>query len=162
MGGDDKEFLFEKLTEARLATRAVLEGVDPELRVYSDTDWRVKDILGHLAVWDREVAKSLRAFSKGDEYFIPDLDEDESEYNEKAVIEHRKLTTQQIYEEWEQAHNDFKEAIRLVPAELFPGDVLYPWGDERGSIALLVDYMIEHEVVHREEIENAIKNLAEK
>ncbi|NIS79628.1 MAG: hypothetical protein GTO14_05330 [Anaerolineales bacterium] len=161
MSMGDKKYLVQKLTETRLATHVILKGVDLEIRVYTDTDWRIRDILGHLATWDREVAKSLRAFSAGNEYFIPDIEEDESEYNEQAVLEQRNLSTQQIYEEWEQAHDDFREAVRIIPSELFPGDVLYPWGDERGSIARLVDYMIEHEVEHRLEIENAIRTLAE-
>lgn len=161
MGLRDKKNMLEKLTESHVATRAMLKDVDLEILVYTDTGWRIRDILGHLATWDLEVAKSLHAFRTGNEYFIPDLDEDESEYNEQAVFERRKLSTQQISAEWEQAHGEFKEAIRVIPDELFPGDVLYPWGDERGSIALLVDYMIEHEVEHRDEIENALKTLAE-
>lgn len=161
MSVDDKKNLLDKLTDAHVATRAMLEGVDLEIRVHTATDWRIRDILGHIATWDREVAKSLRAFRAGSEYFIPDIDEDETEFNEQAVIGQRALSTQQIYGEWEQARDDFREAIREIPPDLFPGDVLYPWGGERGSIAQLVDYMIEHDVEHRHEIENALKSVAE-
>jgi len=157
MSVGDKKYLLEKLSEAHSATRAILKGVDPEIRVYTDTDWRIRDILGHIATWDRQVAKSLRAFLAGTEYAIPDLDGDETKFNEQAVLEQRELSTPQIYEEWEQARDDFKEAIREIPSDQFPGDLLYPWGDERGSIAQLIGIMIDHDGEHRDEIVKAIK-----
>jgi hypothetical protein len=159
MSVGDKKYLMEKLTEAQSATRAILKGVDLEMRVYTDTDWRIRDILGHIATWDREVTKSLRAFLAGTEYAIPDLDEDE--FNQRSVLEQRQLSTQQIQVEWEQARDDFKEAIREIPSDRFPGDLLYPWGDERGSITQLVEYMIDHDDEHRDEIVKAIKASAE-
>ena len=155
MSVGDKKYLLEKLTEAHLATRAILKGVELEIRVYTDTDWRIRDILGHIATWDREVTKSLRAFLVGTEYVIPDLDE--TEFNQQSVLEQRELSTQQIKVEWVQARDEFKEAIREIPSDQFPGDLLYPWGDERGSIAQLIEYMIDHDDEHRDEIVKAIK-----
>ncbi|MEJ2557239.1 MAG: hypothetical protein P8186_13605 [Anaerolineae bacterium] len=90
----DKKHLFDLLTETHSAIRTTVTGIDPEMRVYTDTDWRVRDIMGHIATWDRQVAKSLRAFRAGTEYSIPDLDEDA--FNEQAVLEQRELTAQQI------------------------------------------------------------------
>jgi hypothetical protein len=127
--------------------------------VYRDTDWRIRDILGHITTWDREVTKSLRAFLAGTEYVIPDLDEDE--FNQQSVLKQRQLSTQQIQVEWEQARDEFKEAIREIPSDQFPGDLLYPWGDERGSIVQLIEYMIEHDDEHRDEIVRAVQASAE-
>ena len=59
--------------------------------------------------------------------------------------------------EWEQAHDELKQAVQEIPVDRFPGDMLYPWGEERGSIATLVDYMIEHDVEHRDEISKALQ-----
>lgn len=36
--------------------------------------------------------------------------------------------------------------------DLFPGDLLYPWGGERGTIAQLVEFLIDHDAEHRDEI----------
>jgi hypothetical protein len=144
------------LTEAHSATRAILKGVDLEMRVYTDTDWRIRDILGHIATWDREVTKSLRAFLAGTEYVIPDMDGDETEFNQQSVLEQRELSTQQIQVEWEQARDDFKAALGDIPADRFPGDLPYPWGGERGSITRLIEYMIEHDDEHRDEIVRTI------
>jgi hypothetical protein len=157
MNSGDKDYLLDRLAESHSTLQTLLEGINLELLVYSESDWRIRDILGHIATWDREVTKSLRAFLAEIEYVIPGLYGDETEFNEQAVIEQRELSTQQIIAEWEQAREDFKAAINEIPTERFPGDLLYPWGDERGSIAQLVEYMIEHDEEHRDEIVKAVE-----
>ena len=157
MNNDERKHLLDKITIAHTAILTTIQGIDLELRVYADTDWRIRDILGHIATWDREVTKSLRAFLKGGEYFIPGINEDETDFNRQAVAEQRKLSTQQIVAEWEQARMDFKSVLSDIPLEKFPGDLLYPWGDERGSIPQLVEYMVEHDEEHRDEIIEAIQ-----
>jgi len=154
---DEKKRLLDLLADAHSALRATVEGVDPELRVHTDTDtgWRIRDILGHIATWDREVAKSIRAFRTGTEYCIPDLDEDV--FNHQAALVQRELSAQQAFAEWEQAREDFKAAVQEMPSDQFPGDLLFPWGDERGSIAQIVEYMVEHDTEHRDEIVKAIQ-----
>ena len=155
MSAKEKKRLLDSLTEAHLSTRATLDDVDLELPVYKDSGWRVRDILGHIATWDQEIANSLRAYQAGSEYLTPDLDEEEVEFNERAVLEQRKLSTKQILSEFEQAYDEFRAAIQEIPEERFPGDLLYPWGDERGDIATMVEYMIEHAIEHRDEIAKA-------
>ena len=157
MSVKEKKHLIEILTESHLAFRALLEGVDLEMPVYKDTGWRVRDIVGHIATWDLEVAKSLQAYQTGSEYVIPGIDGDETDYNAKAVLEQHKLSTQQILDEFERAHEELKKAVGEMPTDRFPGDMVYPWGNERGTIAQLVEYMVEHAVEHHAEIKNAIR-----
>jgi uncharacterized damage-inducible protein DinB len=152
MNSGDKNYLLDRLVETHSALRIILEGVDLDLQVYADTDWRIRDILGHIATWDREVTKSLRGFLTEIEYVIPDLGEDETDFNQQAVSKQRELSAHQIVAEWGQAREDFKAALSDIPTDQFPGDLLYPWGDERGSIAKLVEYMIEHDEEHRGQI----------
>jgi hypothetical protein len=155
MTAEDKNHLLDLLTESHAATRATVEGIDPELCVYPDTGWRVRDIIGHIATWERQSAMSLQAFESGKDYSIPGLDEDN--FNEQTVLEQRELTAQQIFLEWEQAQKVFRKAVEDMPLEKFPGDLLYPWGDERGSIAQLVAFLIDHDAEHRDEIVKAIQ-----
>ena len=155
MTAGDKKHLLKLLTESHSATRATIEGIDPDWRVYTATGWRIRDIIGHIATWDRQVTKSLIAFKAGKEYSIQELDEDA--FNQQEVLEGRKMTTQQVLKEWEQARKDFIEAVQEISLDRFPGDLLYPWGDERGSIAGLVEYMTDHDAEHRDEIVKAIQ-----
>jgi hypothetical protein len=157
MSAKEKKRLLDSLTEAHLSTRAILNEVNLEIPIHKETGWRARDILGHIATWNREVAKSLRAYHTGFMYLIPDLDEEEVEFNEKAILEQKKLSTQQILYEFERAYDELWLAVADIPTDRFPGDMLFPWGDERGSIIELVEYMIEHAVEHRDEIARALK-----
>lgn len=157
MNVGEKDYLLGRLAETHSAFRGILKGVDLEMRVYTDTDWRVRDILGHITTWDREVTKSLRAYLAGAEYSIPGLDGEETNFNEQAVNEQRGLSSQQIVTEWEQARVDFKDTLNEIPLNKYPGDLLYPWGDERGNINKLVEFMIEHDLQHKDEIGKAIQ-----
>ncbi len=155
MTQEDKRRLLELLAQTHAATRAKLAGINLDLPVYPDSGWRIRDIIGHIATWDRQVAKSLDAYRLGKEYAIPNLDE--TNFNEQTVLGQQEMTAQQIFEEWEQAREDFKQAVEEISLDQFPGDLLYPWGDERGTIAHLVKMMTEHDVEHRDEIVKALK-----
>ncbi|MFC1922646.1 DinB family protein [Chloroflexota bacterium] len=157
MTAGEKERLLKLLTESHSAIHATIEGIDPEWRVHTDSSWRIKDILGHIATWDRQVTKSLRAYQAGSEYAITDFEE--HAFNEQAVKAQQSLTAQQVYVEWEQARQDFIDVLKEIPSDLFPGDLLYPWGDESGSIAQLVEFMTDHDAEHRDEIMKALNEV---
>lgn len=152
---EDKENLLDVLIGTHAATQESLKGIDLQMHVHSNLEWRVRDILGHCATWDKEVAKSLDAFRMGGKYTIPGFEEDV--FNEGSVRDQHQLTDDQILGVWEQNHEDLKTAINELAPDQFPGDLLYPWGDERGTINSLVKYMIDHEVEHRNEILKALE-----
>ena len=154
MALEERRRLVEMLTQTHSTTRSLLEGINIEMQVYPDSGWRIRDILGHIATWDREVANSLHAFRNGEEYAIPDHDEDA--FNAQDILSQQSLTSEEIYVEWEQSREVYKEAVEQIPLDFYPGDLLYPWGDERGTVAHLVETMVEHDIEHREEIATAI------
>jgi len=154
MSAEEKEHLLAHLVDTHQSVLAALARVDLEMPVYKESGWRARDILGHIAIWDREVAKALRAHAAGSEYLIPEFN-DEGEFNANSVREQRQLSTQQILNEFESAYSELRDAVVDISAERFPGGMQYPWGDESGSITQLVEYMIEHAVEHRDEITKA-------
>ncbi len=158
MNVDVKTSLLTRLSETHTATREILNGVDLEICVFSDTNWRIRDILGHIATWDRVLANALKAYIDGSQFVvILDWDKEEVEFNNRAVLEQSKLSPEELIDEWEQAHKDFKDAISEMPLEKFCGDYVYPWADEGGDIVTLVEIMIDHNTGHLEEIAKAIE-----
>lgn len=155
MSENEKVVLINRLDENHSIIQKVIDGIDLKTFVYPDTNWCVRDILAHISTWDRQVTSSLVAYNDGKEYFIQDLDEDA--YNQREVSRSRDKSNNQILAEWEAARTAFIEAIRDIPLEKFPGELLYPWGDERGTIAGLVEYMLDHDIEHRDEIAKAIQ-----
>ncbi len=59
---EDKRRLIELLAQTHSITREVLVGVDLDKRVYPDSGWRIRDIIGHIATWDHQVSKVLTRF----------------------------------------------------------------------------------------------------
>lgn len=155
----DMKRLLDMLNESHNEMRGTVQGVDLEIPAQEDGSWQIRDVLAHLAAWDQEVVKSIIAFKEGKEYSIPNFNEDA--YNSKATLEMRGLTGQEVVEEWEQAREDFKAAIEDLSPQQFTGVMLYPWGDERGDITLLVKYMVEHDEEHLIEIREAAKRKEE-
>jgi len=146
--------LVERLKESHSATRDVVDGVDPEFPVHTESGWAVRDILGHIGAWDIQAAKSVRAFGMGNEHSLDD--QDNEAFNQQEYRRLRELDPQRSYAEWEGARDQFIAAVKQLPNELGAGVLLYPWR-ERGSLVQLVDEMIEHDVEHREELIGAIK-----
>ena len=155
---NDKEYLINRLTETHHEIQKIIEKNDLDIPVYDDPEWQVRDVIGHIATWDREMIKSLQAFMDEKEYIIPGIGEDESDFNEIAVEEQRKLSTLQILDEWNLARKHLLAVIQDIPDDRYPGDFVFPWGDERGSVRVLLDYFIEHDEEHRDEIINALKS----
>jgi len=157
MSAADKEKLIEKLVKSHSDLKDVIDGKKMDTVVYDSSKWSARDLLGHIATWDQELTKSLRAYNGGDSYVIKDLDEDEKDFNESAVMEQRKLSNEELISLWEEAHLEFVEVLNELPLDKYPGDLEYPWGDDRGTVLVMVEYMIEHADDHRDEIVMAFK-----
>ena len=154
---DEREQVKERITKSHAEILTLLAGTNLEIQVYPGTDWRIRDILGHIATWERESTKSLLAHLNGTDYFIPGIEDDENDFNEQAVIKQRKLSDQEIISEWKNSREDFISVLSDIPAERFPGDLLFPWGGERGSISQLVEFLVEHDEGHRDDILKAVQ-----
>jgi hypothetical protein len=153
---DLKTSLLTRLRETHTNTRDILNRVDLEAKVSADSDWRIRDILGHIATWDGILAKALSAYLEGSQYVvIQDWDQEEVEFNRRAVQEQSKLPAAELIEQWQQAHKDFAAALAGTPPEKLSGEYVYPWADERGDIVTLVEVMIEHNSDHYQEIARA-------
>ena len=152
MGKNPKETLLELIRTTYRGLFKQLEEADLERVIYEESGWRGRELLSHMAAWNRVVATSLEHFSRGEEYLIPDFAEDQ--FNQHTALEHKDLPVEEILVHWKDSVEEMTSAIERIPAEKFPGDLLYPWGDERGDIIQLVNYFIEHDQEHVAEILN--------
>jgi len=141
------------LSESHTRTHQLFNKVDPELIIYADPDWRVLDVIWHIAVWDRQVTRSIEAFQAGGEYAIPDFDE--QSFNQATVQECQELSQEQVIKGSNQARQGFISAVERFNADQLEVEFLYPWGDEMGNIIQLVNYMVEHDEEHRQEINSS-------
>ena len=150
MTGSQKTHLIDQLTQSHAATQGILNNVALDFLVYPEPPWQVRDILWHIAVWDRQVTKSIQAFLAGSEYAIPEFEEDQ--FNNAAFQDGRDLSPDALLTECDRARTEFQQAVERVPDDHFRTEFLYPWGDESGDVTQVVKEMLEHDEEHRTEI----------
>ena len=158
MSKDLKAEILKELAETHRDLEKAIEGLDLDLVIHPETDWRILDILGHIATWDRILIKAIESHLEGSEYVIQGMDGVEDEFNEEQVRNQKDISSSQIVEEWNQARVDFIAAVDLIPDEKFSDELAFPWGDESGPLSLMIEYMVEHNGEHQEEIEEAIRS----
>jgi len=152
---ETRSLLLELLDVTRRETRKALSGIDPEDVVHSDDRaWKVRDILGHLGVWNGEAARSLLAHAQGGEYHCIPSEAKYDEYNDTAAEERRAWMIKQVWAEYEASSEQLKLLVERMPVENWGQDMLYPW-NERGTMRNLIKVMMKHEVEHREVIVKA-------
>jgi hypothetical protein len=152
MVDQNKKDILKRLAETHKSLDEAIGGLDLDLVIHADTNWKIRDILGHIATWDRVLIHAIDCFLEGSEYVITGMVGDETDYNQDKVLEQRKLPTLHILQEWDQARKDFITAVQKIPADKLNYELAFPWGDERGSLAVMIEYMIDHDGEHKEEI----------
>ena len=160
MNIEHKETILIRLSNSHTELEQALEGLDLDLVIHTKTDWRIRDILGHIATWDRVLIHSIQTFLEGSEYVIPGMVGDETDYNAQKVAEQKKLSSSEILKEWNRAREDFITIVQQIPTNKFFDELAFPWGDERGSLSVMIEYMIEHNGVHQAEILQAVQGTA--
>lgn len=148
--------LLALLDETRLQTKAAISNLDQESVVHTDDRaWRIRDVVGHIGVWNAEAARSLKAHAAGGEYHCVPSDASYFDYNGVAAAERSTWTVDQIWAEYDQSHRDLRSMIESMPADQWDRSILYPW-NEAGTVDGLVTIMMKHERVdHCEIILNA-------
>lgn len=144
---ETRRLLLNLLDKTRRETRTLLSSLDPERIIHTDERaWRVRDIVGHLGVWNGEAVRSLSAYLNGGEYYCIPTDAQYYEYNGPAADERRTWAMDQVWAEYETAHDKLKSLVETMPDEKWANDMVYPW-NERGTVERFIKVMMDHEKV---------------
>ncbi len=139
--------LLQLLDQTRQQTTGLITKLDPDLVIHKDERaWRVRDILGHLGVWNMEAARSLQAYAEGGEYCCIPSEALYYDYNGPAADARKAWTLAQVWAEYEEAHDKLRQLIASLPAKKFQGEMLYPWNSP-GTVENLIHVMMKHETV---------------
>jgi len=137
--------ILNLLDQTRCETRALLSSLDPERVVHNDERaWRVRDIIGHLGVWNVEAVRSLEAYAAGGEYSCVPSEAEYYDYNGPAAELRRTWPLEQVWAEYETAHDQLQQIITSLPDEKWAGEMLYPWNN-RGTVEYFIRVMMAHE-----------------
>jgi len=142
--------MLQLLDVTQRETRLALSGIDPERVVFNDNPiWRLRDVVGHIGVWNGEAAHSLRVHAEGGEYQCIESEMQYDEYNAFAVEERRAWNIDQVWAEYEASYDQLKLVLVTMPDENWNTEMLYPW-NERGTVRNLIEIMMKHAAEHQE------------
>lgn len=141
--------LIQLLDQARKRLRAVEKTTDR--RILISAEWRIKEVLAHVAAWDQVSTASLRALARGTDLTSLEVLDFDS-YNAQVAAESEALRYEQVVEQWEQAREDLKALIREISVEKLLETLPFPWGPS-GTTTELVEVLARHEEEHAQEIE---------
>lgn len=135
------------LDRTRQETRSLLFSLDPDRIIHTDAPaWRVRDIIGHLGVWDMEAVRSLKAYAEGGEYHCIQSEAEYDAYNSLRADERRAWSIDQVWAEYDSAHEQLRQIIASLPDEKWEGVMLYPW-NVPGTVEYFIRVMMHHEKV---------------
>jgi hypothetical protein len=142
-----RNHILHLLDVTRQGTRSLLTPLEPGLVVHQDErSWQVRDVIGHLGAWNWEAARSILAYSKDSEYTCISSEAAYDDYNGLAAEERRAWTMEQIWAEYDSAHDQLNLLVRTMPDDKWNGELVYPW-NEHGSIPHLIEVMMAHEKI---------------
>jgi hypothetical protein len=144
--------MLDLLDKTRGETRSLLSGLDPQRIVHTDERaWRVRDVVGHLGVWNGEAARSLGAYATGGEYHCVPSEAAYDQYNGTAADERRTWTIEEVWAEYEKSHDQLRLMVETIPADIWEGNIQYPW-NEGGTVEGLIRTMMNHERIDHGEL----------
>lgn len=146
----EKERLIKLLASERFKTMNALRDVDDFTLIYEEGGWRIKDILGHIATWEREALATLQAFNANDTYSLG-ADLDIEQYNQQQFEQRKGYFPAQIRMDWGMVRRDLQFVVNQVPAEKIYQVIDFAW-HEKGTISQMIDVLVKHEAEHLAEI----------
>jgi hypothetical protein len=141
--------LIQQLEGARQELRVALEAIEPRMEICPG--WTSKEMLAHIAGWDRVTIPSLRAHAAGIEPGAPAVG-DFDLVNAQFIEGYQALSYSQMVSEFERVRQELKTALKEMPEERSAEPFLFPWG-ERGTIADLVAILAGHDEEHAKELQ---------
>jgi uncharacterized damage-inducible protein DinB len=115
--------LIEANAQARAALMEAVDALPAARRIerwYGE--WSLRDIVGHLAVWQDGWAAALEALARGEPPRIPGFEEgdDGSAFNAARAAEHAEDSWEQAMDLLRQARQRHEAAVRALPAAVEP------------------------------------------
>jgi uncharacterized protein (TIGR03083 family) len=120
--------------------------------------WSVKDVLAHLAFWERYAADLLDAIERGE---TPTLDaEDLTETrNASVVAQYYQRPLSAVVAEWRAASEELIDLLAGLSAEDLNDPERFGWSDGRSLLDRIAGNSYEHEQEHIDQIRAWMRSL---
>ena len=137
------ESLFAGLTDSQMATPGV------------EAAWSIKDLLAHIAAWERLATDRLHAALTGDPLNFPLIqgDADADQFNAEVYAQHKDQPLPEVQREYQEAHNAFMAQIESLDEEFLPKPLPFDWAGKLTAQVMISANTHWHYAEHAEALE---------
>lgn len=147
--------------ETMQAERAKLDGLLATLSAEQmcqtalEHEWSVKDVLAHIATWERRCVNWIQAGLRGERPDKPEKGytwEELDTLNEKTFLGNRERTLDDVQADSHLAYQQLLEQVQALSEDDITNPQRFPWTDGRGLIPFIAANSYEHYQEHFEQI----------
>jgi hypothetical protein len=141
----NKKDTLDQLAESRQTFLHALQGLS-EAQITQDPVegiWTIKDLLAHLASWEKSCLIPLRAYAAG-EPFVPEAIPDHQVWNQAQAQRWQAQSLAEILAEYQSIRVEIVALITKLPEAQWAVKLHAPWGGE-ATVAELCGGLVWHE-----------------
>jgi DinB superfamily len=149
---EEKQALIEAIDYVRDRLNALIDGVDPDVVIHPASGWRLRDVLAHIAAWQREAVAAGRAHIAGEpeipRQYIP-------RFNQETYEAWKEVDPQEVRAALWAVYDDLKDMVRHAPDECWDVEFVNSWHSQ-GTLTQHVRAILSHDAEHVSEIWQAL------
>lgn len=151
MTNPNKDTLLRAIRAARQDLLDAIESLDPHTPITPD-GWRLHDVLGHIASWDREALAAVQAFVGQDTPYLIDPFSSVDEWNEEQLERKAGWPPAQVRMDFHMVRRELENVLDKFDDESLQADITFPWHRD-GTVSELFEITcVEHDREHAESI----------
>ncbi len=136
-----KEKLLENIRGSRAALEKALYGLTEAQLTAPNRQgaWSIKDILAHIAAWERLTVDRLHSALTGAPLAIPPIgtDEEIDAMNASVYAENRQKPLVEVRADFEAAHQEIYELVSSLDERFLHGPLPFEWAKDRPAWTLI-------------------------
>jgi uncharacterized protein (TIGR03083 family) len=158
-----KHGLLETIKKERAAIEAALAGLTPEQMTAPGVmgEWSVKDILGHIAMWESRLVTILYSIERGvapKTLRLSDVDK----VNAESYAEQRERPLDRVLADFHAVHAQLLKRLDTLEERDLSGPKRFEWMEGEPLEKLVAGDTFEHYAEHRPMIEAWRQNLQQR
>jgi hypothetical protein len=127
----NKAALLDTIQNERARLESLLEGLTETqmIELGVEGDWSIKDILAHIAAWERLAMDRIHAAQTGSDLKYPLIAGDDfvDQFNAQTYEAHKDQPLSEVQDEFHSTHRDFLAQIEALAEEKLPQKLNFDW-----------------------------------
>lgn len=159
----DKSHVLAEMQAGRAEFDALLAQLSDEQMLDATLDGgrSVKDVLSHIAVWERRCARWLETSMQGELPERPEPGvtwEQMDDLNERDYLRAHDDSLQEARDDYRQSYQQFLELLKSMPEEDFGETHRFSWWEDKPISTVIAANSFEHYREHEEQIRAWLAN----